>query len=186
MNLLRHLVAEWVISLLYLYVKLLGYVPSKFLRNLGVRSVGARIGSGTYFYYGFAMHRPWRIRIGKNSNFGFKVILDGRGGISIGDNCNISSEVSIWTGSHSVQSSSFSYVVKPVSIGDRAWISYRAIILPGVTIGEGAVVAAGAVVTKDVASYTIVAGVPAMPIGERTHDLDYTLGLSTGYFMRLL
>jgi maltose O-acetyltransferase len=62
-----------------------------------------------------------------------------------------------------------------VTIGDRVWIGYRAIILPGIEIGEGAVVGAGAVVTKDVPPFTIVAGNPAVKIGDRPRDLDYTL-----------
>ena len=60
-------------------------------------------------------------------------------------------------------------------IGNRVWIGYRAMILPGVTIGEGAVVGAGAVVTKDVESFSIVAGNPARRIGERNQDLNYRL-----------
>lgn len=63
-----------------------------------------------------------------------------------------------------------------VQIGDYAWISRRAVILPGVTIGEGAVVAAGAVVTKNVAPYTVVGGVPAKFVAERPRGLTYTLG----------
>jgi maltose O-acetyltransferase len=61
----------------------------------------------------------------------------------------------------------------PVTIHDHAWISARAIILPCVTIGQGAVVAAGAVVTRDVPEYSIVGGVPAKPIGTRPKNLDY-------------
>jgi maltose O-acetyltransferase len=56
-----------------------------------------------------------------------------------------------------------------------AWISFRATILPGVTVGRGAVVAANSVVTKDVEEFTIVGGIPAKPIGTRSRDLDYTL-----------
>ena len=63
-----------------------------------------------------------------------------------------------------------------VTISDYAWLSSRTTILPGVTIGEGAVVAAGAVVTKDVADHAIVAGVPARVIGTRTANLEYRLG----------
>ena len=66
-----------------------------------------------------------------------------------------------------------------MSIGDRAWLSFRATILPGVSVGEGAVVAAGAVVTSDVPPYAIVAGVPARVVGERSpRELSYELGAS--------
>jgi maltose O-acetyltransferase len=60
-----------------------------------------------------------------------------------------------------------------VVIEDHAWLGTRAMVLPGVTVGRGAVVAAGAVVTKDVPPYTIVGGVPARVIGQRTTDLRY-------------
>jgi maltose O-acetyltransferase len=66
-----------------------------------------------------------------------------------------------------------------VVVGDHAWLSFRCTVLPGVTIGEGAVVAAGAVVTKDVPRYAIVAGIPARVIGERSpRGLDYDLTLA--------
>lgn len=61
----------------------------------------------------------------------------------------------------------------PVKIHGRVWISCRTIILPGVTIGEGAVIAAGAVVTKDVELYSIYGGIPAVKIGERNRNLIY-------------
>jgi len=102
--------------------------------------------------------------------------LDARRGLVIGNYVNFSSEVMIWTLQHDHNSPTFADKGGKVVIGDRAWISCRAIILPGVTIGEGAVVAAGAVVTKDVAPYTIVGGIPAKEIGKRNRDLTYELG----------
>ncbi|NJK52359.1 MAG: hypothetical protein HC936_05170 [Leptolyngbyaceae cyanobacterium SU_3_3] len=81
----------------------------------------------------------------------------------------------IWTAQHDLNDSGFAGVSAPVVIEDYAWISSRATILPGVTIGRGAVVAAGAVVTKSVAPFEIVGGVPAKKIGERNRDLDYQL-----------
>jgi len=142
--------------------------------------LGARLGRRIVMYYGADILSPRRLVIGNDCSIGFHVTLDARGGLRIGDNCNISSQVAIWTGSHDVNSTDFKYVSSPVAIEDRAWISFRAVILGGVTIGEGAVVAAGAVVTKDVPPFTIVAGVPARMIGERRRDLDYILGTSAG------
>jgi acetyltransferase-like isoleucine patch superfamily enzyme len=185
-HLLPRTARQWLLSFLQIYLNVLGYVPSKHLRNLGLTLVGAKIGSGSFSYFGLEVHQPWKLSIGQNSAIGFKVILDARGGLTIGDNCNIASESAIWTASHDVQSSDFAYIASPVVIGDYAWISFRAIVLPGVTIGKGAVVAAGAVVTKDVAPYTIVAGVPAKAVGIRNEDLTYTLGLDSGYFFRFL
>jgi acetyltransferase-like isoleucine patch superfamily enzyme len=115
------------------------------------------------------------VDIGEGSIVGHRAILDGRLGITIGKNVNISTGVWIWTVQHDHQDPYFRDVGGPVKIGDNAWISCRAILLPGVTIGEGAVVAAGAVVTQDVDEYTVVGGVPAKKIGERCRDIKYSL-----------
>ena len=119
------------------------------------------------------MRRPNRITIGPGSVVGTRCELDGRNGLTLGRNVNLSSEVLIYTLQHDPRDPHFATVGGPVTIHDYAWISARAIILPNVTVGEGAVVAAGAVVTRDVAPYTIVAGIPAQPIGERSKNLDY-------------
>ena len=74
---------------------------------------------------------------------------------------------------HDPRSATFEDRGGDVVIGDRVWIGYRAIILPGVTIGEGAVVGSGAVISKNVDPYAIVAGNPARKIGERPKDLVY-------------
>ncbi len=79
----------------------------------------------------------------------------------------------IFTGSHDANDPYFSGVFKPVEICDYSWIGAGAIILQGVKIGRGAVVAAGSVVTKDVESGAIVAGIPARKIGRRTGDMRY-------------
>lgn len=79
------------------------------------------------------------------------------------------------TAKHDVQSPDFVAEYAPIIVGDRAWIALGATILGGVRIGEGAVVAAGSVVTRDVADFAIAAGVPARQVGERTRDLRYAL-----------
>ena len=115
------------------------------------------------------------VQIGANTVINRDVLLDGRMGLVIGDNVSVSEGVAIFTLEHDPNSPDFANRGAPVRIADRAFIGARAIILPGVTVGEGAVVAAGAVVTHDVPPYTIVGGVPARPIGERRRDLSYTL-----------
>ena len=73
-----------------------------------------------------------------------------------------------------MKSGGFENVRAPVKIEDYAWLGTRATVLAGVTIGRGAVVATGAVVTRDVEAYTVVAGIPARKIGERPRDLAYS------------
>ncbi len=172
-------------SVVQLGLTLLGYVPSHALRKAGLRICGAKIASSSLVYHGLWMISPWKLTIGKSSIVGDHAILDARAGLTIGDNVNLSTNVAIWTGQHDYQSPDFAYEEAPVHIGDYAWLSFRSTILPGVTVGEGAVVAAGAVVTKDVTPFTIVAGIPAKVIGTRNRNLRYNLA-EGGNFLRFI
>ncbi|MFR9805650.1 acyltransferase [Pseudonocardia sp. RS010] len=134
------------------------------------------IGRGSCFHWRAVFFDPWGISIGSNTIIGNDCFFDGRRGVTIGDNVNISGHVQIFTLEHDPQDRSFATTGGPVSIGSRAYIATRSIILPGVAIGEGSVVAAGAVVTKDVPAFTIVGGIPARKIGDRDPEIDYTLG----------
>ena len=107
-------------------------------------------------------------------NFG--CLLDGRHyRIITGDDVSIGPEASVLTLGHDPNAADFALKGGDVRIGDRVWIGFRAIILPGVEIGEAAVVAAGAVVSRDVPPFAIVAGSPARVIGERSRHLSYRL-----------
>ncbi|HOU11921.1 MAG TPA: acyltransferase [Anaerolineae bacterium] len=134
-----------------------------------------RIGTHTSLHRRCRFYRPVGVVIGEHTVINRQVLLDGRSGLTIGNNVSISEGAVILTLEHDPNSPTFENRGAPVTIHDRAFIGAQAMILPGVTIGEGAVIAARAVVTHDVAPYTIVAGVPARPIGERSRDLTYTL-----------
>lgn len=118
---------------------------------------------------------PRRLCIGANTHINNHVILDARGWLTIGDNCSISYNVQIISGGHDPQSATFEGRHLPIIIEDCVWIGAGAIILQDVKIGKGAIVTAGAVVTKDVAPYEIVGGVPAKVIGHRNKELTYNL-----------
>lgn len=163
-------------------IYLIGQIPSQSFRRLMYQFLGAKIGRNTVLYGRTEIRNPKGVVVGASSSIGHDCILDGRGGLVIGNSVNLSNGVWIWTMQHDVQSPSFAGVVKGVGIGDFVWLGGRVIVLPGVTIGRGAVAASGAVVTRDVPPYTIVAGVPARKIGERTKDLRYELG-STAHFI---
>jgi len=111
--------------------------------------------------------------IGENSVINEFSRMDTRGGIAIGCNVSISAGVTILTASHDPYSENFAGYERGVTVSDYAWIGTNALILPGVDIGEGAVIAAGAVVTSSVPPYAIVAGVPARRIGSRNERLQY-------------
>lgn len=155
-----------------------GLIPSHHIRNFLYRHVWlVDMGPKVVIYWGTEIRGSAQLHIGEGSIIGDKAILDARrGGIFIGKNVNFSSDVHLWTGQHDYNDPYFRSMPNkrgPIKIGDRVWIGPNATILHSVTIGEGAVVAAGAVVTKDVEPYTLVGGIPAKKIGERTKDLRY-------------
>lgn len=127
-------------------------------------------------YFGCEIRSGVNLHIGKGSIIGDNCILDARQGIYIGENVNLSSEVHLWTEAHDVNDPYFRSMPcnhGPIHIGNRVWLGSNVTVLDKVNIGEGAVVCSGAVVTKDVEPYTIVAGIPARKIGERSRDLRY-------------
>lgn len=131
-----------------------------------VQMAGARSGRG-------------KVSIGKGTVINWDCLLYSTGGIVIGENVSISAGVWLVTGSHDINDPMFPVNYKPIVIGNYAWIGMRATILGGVTIGEGAVVMAGAMVTHDAPPYAIVGGVPARVIKQRElHNPSYSLNFS--------
>lgn len=116
-----------------------------------------------------------RAIIGKNTSIGRSTYLDLRGGLEIGDNVSISPDVKLITAQHEINDSKFKYVTKKIKINNFVWIGTSAIILPGVEIGEGAVIAAGSVVTKNIEPYEVVGGNPAKKIKNREAELNYNV-----------
>jgi len=131
------------------------------------RFLGVKIGKSSVIRPGTAINAPFMVTIGDHSIIHGH--LKARGGISIGNHVEFVENVTISTQSHNLKSSAFEAIYQPVVIKDYCWLSINSIVIQGVTIGEGAVIAAGAVVTRDVEAWDIVAGIPARPIGKREH-----------------
>lgn len=151
--------------------------PSQHVRRWFLTGLyGLRIGRESVIYRKCELRAPWKIQIGSGASVGGGVVLDGRGGIQIGDNVNVSSGVMLWTAQHDYRDSAFAGRLGAITLEKYVWLGPRVIVLPGITVREGCVVAAGAVVTEDTEPYGIYAGLPARRIGDRTRDLDYTPG----------
>lgn len=158
-------------------LKYVGYIPSHHVRRFFYRAGGMKIGSGSTIHMGAVFYDSRNIRIGEDSIIGENAVLDGRAKLLIGDHVDIASEVMVYNSEHALNDPQFGPIEKDVVIEDYVFVGPRAIILPGVSIKKGAVVAAGAVVTKDVEENSIVGGVPAKEISKRTvKEYSYRLG----------
>lgn len=159
------------------FLHLAGNIPLHFVRWIVFRAGGIKIARRSTIHTGVRFYDPRNIVIGEDTVIGEGAVLDGRDKLTIGNHVDIASEVMIYNSEHDLSSEDFAAHNGTVRIEDYVFIGPRAIILPGVTIGKGGVVGAGAVVTRDVPPHAIVAGVPAKIIGERKNkNLHYRLG----------
>jgi acetyltransferase-like isoleucine patch superfamily enzyme len=157
----------------------IGIIPSNHVRKWLYGLLGASIDQKVVFHWRTEIRDPFKLTVGRGTIIGDNALLDARSFLTIGANVNLSGNVSIYTLQHDYRSPDFDcFESHPrrmdVIIKDRVWIGSNVIVLPGVTIGEGAVCCAGSVVTKDVAPYDVVGGIPAKKIGERPKVLTYT------------
>lgn len=159
---------------LFLWNFFLKHLPGFSLRKLFFRYVlWNKIPWDSALHRGIDILYTGGITIGHQCVINKFVSLDGRGTLTIGNNVSVSAYAKIITASHNPDVSDFSYTTAPVVLEDYVWIGTAAIIMPGITLGKGCVVAAGSVVTKDVPPYAIVGGNPARFIRERSKVLNY-------------
>jgi acetyltransferase-like isoleucine patch superfamily enzyme len=134
----------------------------KEIRNLLSQIIGSVIDESTTVFTPLYINYGKNTTIGKNVFINFDCVFLDLGGIIIEDDVLIAPKVSLLTEGHPIEAEKRqSLTVAPIHIKKNAWIGANATILPGVTIGENAVVAAGSVVSKDVPDNTVVGGIPA-------------------------
>lgn len=160
-------------SIVFISNMFINKIPSRSLRKFWYEMLGSKIGKSSVLFRRVEVLAPNQLTVGKNSSVGWFSLLDARGGIYIGNNVTVASYCKLVTGSHDINDPKFGAQFSPIIIGDYVWIGTGAIILQSVNIGEGAVVCAGAVVTKDVPPYTVVGGVPAKFIKKRSKNCNY-------------
>jgi acetyltransferase-like isoleucine patch superfamily enzyme len=131
--------------------------------------------SSTHIALGVDMWLGGRLAMGARSTIGQRCYIDARGGIRIDSDVSIAREAALLTATHVPDHPDFAGRVLRVHLHQRCWIGLRALVLPGISIGEGAIVGAGAVVTADVDPYTIVGGVPAKVLRKRREPMSYEL-----------
>jgi putative colanic acid biosynthesis acetyltransferase WcaF len=137
------------------------------LRSAWLRSFGARIGRHVHIYPSARVYFPWNLTVGDWSSIGEWVLVYDLGKVTIGNKVTISQRAHLCAGSHDYRDPAMPLLKPPIHIADEVWICADAFIGPQVTVAEGAIVGARAVVVKDVSPWIIVAGNPARIIKKR-------------------
>lgn len=132
-----------------------------------LRCFGAKIGAGCVVKSNCEIWQPWKLEMGDYVALSERVICYTVDRIKIGSQTTVSREAFLCCAGHDVGSPIMELTYAPITIGSNCWIASRAIVMPGVMVGDGAVVAAGAVVTKNVKPWTVVGGNPAKLIKDR-------------------
>lgn len=136
-------------------------------RRMLLRLFGAKVGRNVHIYGTAVIYMPWNLEIGEWSGIGEQAFVYNLGRVTIGDMTTISQRAHLCAGTHDFTDPSLPLLKPPIAIGNQAWICADAFVGPGVTVGEGAIVGARAVVVKDVGSWDVVAGNPARFIKKR-------------------
>ena len=158
-------------QLLWYYTSLLlfesGWFPASKIKLAILRMFGARIGQGVVLKPNVRIKFPWRLEVGDHTWIGQQAWIDNIAPVTIGSHVCVSQGVYFCTGNHDHQARTFDLVARPITVESGAWIAARGLLLAGVNVGANALVAAGAVVTRDVAAGKVVGGSPAKELGDR-------------------
>lgn len=167
----------------FVVVLLFRYSPKPFhsWRSFLLRCFGAKVGHGVHVYPGVKIWAPWNLELDDECGVANGAILYSQGKITIGKRAVISQGSHLCAGTHDYTLPGFPLVTRPIIISDNAWIAAESFIHPGITIGEGCVVGARSVVTKDMPAWMVCAGHPCKPLKERiimenTNQLDALIG----------
>ena len=143
------------------------WLPSSGIRCALLRLFGARVAAGVVIKPGVRVKYPWQLEVGQNSWLGEDAWLDNLAPIRIGSNVCISQGAYLCTGNHDWTDPAFGLMVRPITVGDGAWIGARALLCPGVEVAENAVAAAGSIVVGNLEADTVYAGNPAVAVRKR-------------------
>lgn len=136
-------------------------------RAFMLRLFGAKVGKGVHVYPKVKIWAPWNLELADQCGIANNAILYSQGKIIVGRRAVVSQGAHLCAGTHDYTQPSFPLITKTVNIGDHAWVAAEAFIHPGVTIGEGSVIGARSVVSKDMPAWMVCSGFPCKPIKER-------------------
>lgn len=141
--------------------------PLHGFRSFVLRCFGAKVGRGVHVYPGAKIWAPWNLNLADGCSIASGATAYSQGIITIGINSVISQGVNLCAGTHDYTLTGFPLVTQPINIGNEVWIAAEAFVHPGVTIADGCVIGARAVVTKDMPAWMVCTGHPCQPIKQR-------------------
>ncbi len=136
-------------------------------RRFVLRAFGAKVGKNVCIYNSAVIYMPWNLEIGEWSSIGEYAFIYNLGKINIGNHATISQRAHLCAGTHDFTDPALPLLKPPIVVKEQAWVCADAFVGPGVTVGEGAIVGARAVVVKDIQPWDIVVGNPARVVRKR-------------------
>ena len=164
---LRNRVARFIWDCVYVILFRYSPRPLHKWRSFLLRLFGAKIGKGSHIYPKVKIWAPWNLELGETVGIGDYTVMYSQGRIKVGDRTTISQYSHICTGTHDYRSRGFELITRPIFIGSDCWLAASTFVHPGVNIGDGAIVGACSVVTRDLDSWKIYAGNPCIYIKNR-------------------
>jgi putative colanic acid biosynthesis acetyltransferase WcaF len=143
------------------------WITSSSIRSRLLRLFGARIGKGVYIKPGLRVKFPWYLEVGDHTWLGEDLWIDNLAQVTIGPHCCISQGAYLCTGNHDWSAPDMRLFRRPIRCERGSWVGAKSVVCPGVTIGAGAVAAAGSVVTRDIPAMEVHAGNPAKFLRQR-------------------
>ncbi|MDQ2711844.1 MAG: WcaF family extracellular polysaccharide biosynthesis acetyltransferase [Acidobacteriota bacterium] len=143
-------------------------IPSSSLRVHLLRLFGACVGEGVVVKPGVRVKYPWRLKVGNDCWLGEDCWIDNLAAVEIGHDVCVSQGAYLCTGNHDWSDPAFGLLLGPIVLGDGCWVGARSVVAPNVTVGDHAIAAAGSVVTKNIPSWKVYAGNPAVFVRNRS------------------
>ena len=143
-----------------------GIIPFSTVIVLILKMFGAKIGKDVRIKPGLYIHYPWKLSIGDHSWIA-ECRIENLAQVTIGTNVCVSQQAMLLTGNHNYKTVDFDLITQPIVLENGAWIGARAIVCPGITVKSHAVLTVGSVATKDLESYAIYQGNPAIKVKDR-------------------
>ncbi|MEO6546448.1 MAG: putative colanic acid biosynthesis acetyltransferase [Ferruginibacter sp.] len=164
---LKNRIGRVIWAVVYLLFFRFSPKPFHSWRSFLLRCFGAKIGKAVHVYPGAIIWAPWSLELADGAAVASGAILYTQGKISIGKWAVISQGAHLCAGTHDYNLPGFPLYTRPIIIGNQAWVAAEAFVHPGITIGEGCVIGARSVVTKDMPAWMVCAGHPCKPIKAR-------------------